>query len=220
MSQTFQKKSLNRPVGCGAVLFSIPMLLVSAFLLIYFCLLATGGLLIIADPLRETDAIVVLSGGSDRSRLEEGARLFKNKQAHWIILTEVTPRSGESNSNTTALSKEVLWELEIPDSAILVTHKAAGSTQEEAKEVCGLMKEKNFQTATVVTDSYHTFRTRLIFGKAITGSGLHISVHPARNSWYRSTTWWMTKEGRTATFSEYTKIFGFWLGLEPEPLEQ
>lgn len=197
--------------GCAnGCLVSLIFLILSPILLFLFSL-ALGGILIVADPLVESDAVIVLSGSDDDSRIEEGARLQKDKQADLVILTEInTP---DSEFTYIQLAKESLWALGIPDSFILVTEKPAESTYEEAQQIKRLMKEKAMKSAIVVTDPFHTFRTRMIFEDVFRGSGIEIHVRPVRNHWYRSNTWFLTETGRQMTFNEVLKIFAYLAGF-------
>ena len=208
--------SARRGRGCRGVslVLLLPLLLIVLVIAGEFILTAIGGILIIADPLRESDAIAVLSGGGDMSRVEEGARLFMEKMGAWLVLTEITPREGDKVTETTTLFKEIAIGEGVPNSSILVTGQAAFSTRQEAVEILNLAQKRGFQSLIVVTDPFHTFRTRLIFRSVFRDSGIDLYIRPVRNHWYKSTTWWATSQGRQATLSEYMKIIAFFSGLE------
>ena len=207
--------------GCrGLSLFLlVPVLLIVVVLAGEFILTAAGGILIIADPLRESDAIAVLSGGGDMSRVEEGSRLFMEKMGEWLVLTEITPREGDKVTETTTLFKQIAIGEGVPNSSILVTSQAAFSTRQEAVEILNLAQKRGFQSLIIVTDPFHTFRTRLIYRSVFRDSGIDLYVRPVRNHWYRSTTWWATSQGRQATLSEYIKIIAYFSGLESGQIE-
>ncbi len=133
--------------GCFGVslLVSIPVILVVVLMAGELMLTALGGVLIIADPLKDSDAIAVLSGGGDMSRLQESATLFSEKKANWLILTEITRKEGEKVTDTTTLFKEIALEQGVPNSAILVTNKAAFSTQDEARQILNLAQNNNLK---------------------------------------------------------------------------
>jgi len=104
--------------------------------------------------------------------------------------------------------------LGIPTGAITITEQAATSTLDEARAVRDLMASRGLQSAIVVTDPFHTFRTRLIFREVFEGSGIKIAIKPVRGHWYRSRSWWLTRQGRTATLQEYAKLFAYFLGFK------
>ena len=189
------------------------MLVLAAFAL-EFILTAIGGILIIADPLKKADAVVVLSGGSDLSRMQEAARLYKDKYADMFILTETGQELRNFNESASFYFQLQAMDMGVPSGAILITEQHASSTYEEAKAVRKLLEQRQFKSCIVVTDPFHTFRTRLIFREVFQDSGITVRVRPVRGHWYRSTTWWTTAEGRETTIQEYIKIFGYFLGVK------
>lgn len=195
------------------MLGGLALLMLAAFVL-EFILTAIGGILIIADPLKKADAVVVLSGGSDLSRMQEAARLYKDKYADMFILTETGQELRNFNESATFYFQLQAMDMGVPSGAILITEQHASSTYEEAKAVRKLLEQRQFKSCIVVTDPFHTFRTRLIFREVFQDSGITVRVRPVRGHWYRSTTWWTTAEGREATIQEYIKIFGYFLGVK------
>jgi uncharacterized SAM-binding protein YcdF (DUF218 family) len=71
-------------------------------------------------------------------------------------------------------------------------------------------------SAMIITDPYHTFRTRLIFRQVFEGSEVDISVRPVREHWYRSNTWWASLEGWQVTILEYGKLAVHLVGIRSE----
>jgi len=175
-----------------------------------------GGLLIIADPLHKADAVAILSGGTGSERMEEGVRIFKDNLANYYILTETGTPGPESASDISKYLKSEALRLGIPNSAILFTRQHASSTLEEAKALRDLMAEKGLHSVIVVTDPFHTFRTKLIVREVFRGRGIAVYVRPVRGHWYRSSTWWTTGRGREVTFLEYAKLIGFLAGIRSD----
>lgn len=173
---------------------------------------AMGGLLIVADPLEPSDAIVALSGGEDR--INEAARLYEEKYGRVVILTETGEFLPEWNVNYSTLLIAEAVRLGIPSGAIVLTEGAATSTLDEARHVRDLMTNRNMQSCIVVTDPFHTYRTRLIFREVFKDSGLSVAIHPVQGHWYQSRSWWLTGQGRKATFQEYLKLFAYLLGFK------
>lgn len=173
---------------------------------------AMGGLLIVADPLEPSDAIVALSGGEDR--INEAARLYEEKYGRVVILTETGEFLPEWNVNYSTLLIAEAVRLGIPSGAIVLTEGEATSTLDEARHVRDLMASRNMQSCIVVTDPFHTYRTRLIFREIFKDSGLRVAVQPVQGHWYQSRSWWLTSQGRKATFQEYLKLFAYLLGFK------
>jgi uncharacterized SAM-binding protein YcdF (DUF218 family) len=104
--------------------------------------------------------------------------------------------------------------LGIPSGALVLTEGEATSTWQEAQRVRDLMTSRNIQSAIVVTDPFHTFRTRLIFREVFQDSGITISIQPVQGHWYQSRSWWATPQGRRATVQEYVKLIAYMLGFK------
>ena len=178
----------------------------------YVLLWAMGGVLIIADPLGEADAVVDLSGG-DLDRIEEAALLFEEKYVKTLIITETGKKLPDIGTSYSTLLKGEARRLGVPDGAILITDLEANSTQEEAVAIRELMKKSELKSCIVVTDPFHSLRTRLIFRKEFQGSDLSVRVRPVRGHWYKSNTWWQSNAGWNATILEYIKLLSNILGV-------
>ncbi len=175
-------------------------------------LTGVAGFLIVADPLEPADAVIVLSGGQ-LDRLQEAAQIYHDRDAQMLILTETGEQlSGYDQPYLFYMELEAL-NLDIPSGAILLTEEHAADTLEEARAVLKLMKREGMHSGIVVTDPYHTRRTRLIFQNVFRGDDIRISVRPVRNSWYRSATWWTSTRGWEATIQEYTRLLAYYSGL-------
>lgn len=162
----------------------------------------------IADPLKRADAIVILSGGGDQ-RMAEAISLYQEKYAGTIILTETGSKVSGFDTDYSFEQRLALMDAGIPPTAILITPEHADSTSEEAKAVLELIGRENTHDLIVVTDSYHTLRTRLIWRDVFKESGINIVVRPGRESWYRSSSWWLSRDGWEATILEYLKLVDF-----------
>jgi uncharacterized SAM-binding protein YcdF (DUF218 family) len=167
-------------------------------------LTAAGKLLIYSDPPHTADAIVVLSGGG-LPRLEEAARLYKEKQAPYIILTEtgiITEKYGELSQ----IEKGQLVDMDIQPQAIFITDMHVDSTTDEARVIRKLLNTKGFKSAVIVTDTFHSRRTHLVFQDAFKGNDLTVYIKPVRDDWYIAATWWTSLEGWQVTLPEASKL--------------
>ena len=191
---------------------AVSMGLVIIALALEFVFWAMGGLLIVEDPIEPSDAIVALSGGEER--VAEAARLYQDKYGRTVILTETGEFLPEWNVNYSTLLVAEAVRLGIPSGAITVTEEAASSTFDEARIVRDLMANRGLKSCIVVTDPFHTFRTRLIFREVFEGSGMSVAIKPVTGHWYKSRSWWLSSEGRSATSLEYIKLLGYFLGIK------
>ncbi len=199
--------------ACSRALL-VGLLLLVLLMGCYASLTLAGSILIVGDPLRRADALVLLSGG-DQARVEEAVRLYKDGYAGLFVLTrtgEVAPGLGTASTQT--LRKDVL-ALGVPSDGIVETQSNADSTYTEAVAVRDLLEERGgIDSCIIVTDPYHTLRTRLVYGEVFRGTHIQIIVRSVRSYWYRSSTWWLSAEGWRVTFSEYTKLAAFLLGVK------
>jgi uncharacterized SAM-binding protein YcdF (DUF218 family) len=173
-----------------------------------------GVLLVRKDPIKSSEALVILSGGGEE-RLEAGASLYHDGKVRRIILTETDElQTGSSTSITTINYDTLASRYGIDKSKLYKTKKTSTSTYEEAQAVLTLMKQKDWKSLIIVTDNFHSRRTGMIFDKTFKGSGIKLSVQPVSNQgyWYDPLRWWKDSESRDVTILEYVKIFYFLSG--------
>jgi uncharacterized SAM-binding protein YcdF (DUF218 family) len=199
-----KEKQKNRKPGC------ISCLAVTLFssILAIFLIVGMGRFLVVADPLKKANAIVVLSGG-EAVRLQEAISLYQEKYADTVILTETGALLEGYDATYSSDQRLVLIDADIPPTAIQVIGKNAASTREEAKLIRTLVANTDTHTLIVVTDPYHTLRARLIWNDVFINSGVEIIVRPARGSWYKPETWWQSRAGWENTFNEYAKLVNY-----------
>ena len=102
----------------------------------------------------------------------------------------------------------------VPSGNILVTSIEASSTYEEAKAVLDLLTRRQISSALIITDPYHTRRTRIIFNDTFQQSEINLAIRPVRGSWFNSRTWFFSLQGWQFTTLEYLKLIGYTLGLK------
>jgi uncharacterized SAM-binding protein YcdF (DUF218 family) len=177
-------------------------------------LIFAGVLLVRKDPLKNSEALVILSGGGEE-RLEAGANLYHDGKVRRIILTETDElQTGSSTPITTINYDTLASRYGIDKSKIYKTKRTSSSTFEEAEAVLILMKQKEWKSLVIVTDNFHSRRTGMIFDKIFKGSGIKVSVQPVnvKGYWYDPLKWWKDSESRDVTMLEYIKIFYFLSG--------
>jgi uncharacterized SAM-binding protein YcdF (DUF218 family) len=196
--ETNKKKS-----GCGCGLAML-ILLVVVVLTSPLILRGIGALLIYADPLKEADSVVALSGDTG-DRVAEAARLYQKQYASYLFITYTEKPARD------ALIRAAVME-GIPADRVIVTEMQVSNTVDEARAIKALAKERAQDSLIIITDPFHTLRTRIIFRNVFRGSGIDVQVRPVGGHWYRSTTWWRTAEGRRYTLEEYLKILLYFFG--------
>jgi uncharacterized SAM-binding protein YcdF (DUF218 family) len=211
-----QKNDGRRPgciqrSGCLAVggTASFFIILVLGVMFLELGLTALGAMLIISDPQHEADAVVVLSGGG-LGRLEEAAKLYEEKYASWVILTETGASSADFGLYSEIDKIEVV-RLGVPVDQIIVTEQHVNDTGDEARVVRKVAQSRGITSLLVVTDPFHSLRTRLIFRERFSGSDIRVYIRPVRGHWYRSTSWWLSRVGWEATMGEYLRLFYYFI---------
>lgn len=150
------------------------------WLLIVFALIGMIHYTGTVDEPESADAIIVLGAGLSRSgrpgwaltrRSSLGAELWHQGFASNIICTG---GYGENQTRSEAdACREVLNRRGVPSSAIVLEERSR-STEENAIYSKEIMQENGWQTALIVSDSYHVFRARYIFSH----EGIGVSLSP------------------------------------------
>lgn len=202
--------------SCLGIFTSGFVVLILVFLLgigVYILFRGAGAFLIVADELANANAIVVLSGG-DETRMSEALDLYDDGYANIIILTE-TGRELENMDVLHSFDMRIqLMNNGVPAGNILITDHIVGSTVDEAEAVKNLLTNRQFSSAIVVTDPYHTKRTSIIFRDTFADSPIKLIIRPVTSSWYNSRSWFRSLRGWQFTFLEYLKLTGYFLGIQ------
>ncbi|RHW39551.1 YdcF family protein [Lysinibacillus yapensis] len=163
--------------------------------LVFIWLLFGKDFLVVNEKPKNSDVIIVLSGGSER--LEKAAGLYHSGYADYVLLT---------NSNASGTTKEKAMALGIPENALIMEGKAT-STYTNALFAKDKIDKYSFNSAIVVTSDYHIRRTKLSFDRVFKDSQMEfVYVASASN-------------GEIGQFSnkkalrEYIKLIGYILGL-------
>jgi uncharacterized SAM-binding protein YcdF (DUF218 family) len=196
---------LIRSLGLGCVF------LLGLVVLGYILLRGAGAFLITGDRIKKVDAVVVLGSG-DMLRAREGARLVLEGYAGWLVLTEPGELEPGQGLGSQFFRSEAISS-GLSEHHILITEEVSVSTIEEAQAVLNLMRQRGFKSVIVVTEPYHTQRTRLIFRRAFDETGFTVRVYPVQGHWYRSSSWFLSLEGWGNTIREYGKLAGFLFGV-------
>lgn len=149
----------------------------------------------VAEPGRRTDAIIVLTGGSDR--IVEGLRLLAADQAKKLLISGVHP--GVKQNELLALMPELPPEM----AERVVLGYAAGNTVGNADEAAEWMQAEGYRSLRLVTAAYHMPRSLLEFRRAM--PGVEILAHPVFPSNIRQDAWWENPGSASLLVGEYLK---------------
>ena len=169
-----------------------------------------GRFLVVSDPLQLADAIVPLAGGFDR--IPHGAKLLAEGYADWFVVTNTPLRMpGIRSSYGELAQQEAIWQ-GVPEDRIIGIPGEVETTYEEALAMRQLLEAHELRSLIVVTDPYHTRRSRMVFRAVFRGSGVTLIVRPVDESWYQTSEWWHMRDGLLATWTEYLKLVLYVVG--------
>jgi uncharacterized SAM-binding protein YcdF (DUF218 family) len=147
------------------------------------------------DPLSPTDAIVVLTGGSER--LATGFELLAQKKARKLFVSGVY--RGVEVAELLRLSRQTPTEME----CCIVLGYAAESTEGNASETAAWMAKEKFRSLRLVTANYHMHRSLLEFKQAM--PGIEVVPHPVFPDSVKQDRWWLWPGTAHLITTEYMK---------------
>jgi uncharacterized SAM-binding protein YcdF (DUF218 family) len=150
-----------------------------------------------------TEAIVVLTGGSER--VSTGLELLMASKGKKLLISGV-PQG--LNLNHILVKHSVTPELR--DCCVFLGH-AADNTVGNAEETRVWVEAEKFHSLRLVTAHYHMPRSLLIFKKAL--PGIEIVPHPVAPDRVKLTDWWLRPGTASLLITEYNKYL-FELGRE------
>jgi uncharacterized SAM-binding protein YcdF (DUF218 family) len=178
-------------------------------------LTAAGRALIVQDPLRPVDAIVVLSG-SLPDRIMEAVDLYHAGLAPRIILTQegLPPglaelrRRGGNMVERYEQNLDIARQLGVPEEAITVVRTPAWSTQTEAEAVVDQLYADGVDSILLVTSKAHARRSALTY-RDLVGDRIDIISCPSRYDNFAPDGWWQRRPFARRLLIEYLKLVNY-----------
>jgi uncharacterized SAM-binding protein YcdF (DUF218 family) len=149
----------------------------------------------VEDPSTTTDAIVVLTGGSER--LSTGLALLEANRGRKLFVSGV--HKGVEMIELLRLTHQSLPEAPC---CIILGH-AADDTVGNAAETAAWMESEHFTSLRLVTAAYHMHRSLLEFHRAM--PAVTIVPHPVFPDAFKKDEWWLWPGTAHLLASEYTK---------------
>ncbi len=148
-----------------------------------------------SQDMRRSDAIVVLTGGSER--LQEGFRLLAEGRADKLLVSGVY--RGVDVRALLRLSQDAPEEL----ACCIAVGYEADDTEGNAGETAAWMAEEGFSSLRLVTAAYHMPRSLLLFRAALPGA--EIIPHPVFPQGFRQENWYLWPGSSALIVTEYSK---------------
>ena len=176
---------------------------VAGFLTALVVLLSVGTFLRSADTPTHADVIVALSGDAHGARTATAATLYREGFAPAVIF------SGASEDPSSVSSAELMardaTKLGVPRAAITLEEDAR-TTDDNARFVLAIMRQRHFSSALLVTSGYHQRRAALAFSRAFAGTTLRFVNVPADDPDWDPLLWWLHPDQRELTLRELGKL--------------
>jgi len=149
----------------------------------------------VTDRTSDTDAIVVLTGGSDR--LEEGLRLLKAERAEKLFV------SGVYRGVEVRHLLDVLRQSRAGLECCIALGYEADNTSGNAAETAAWLKQEGYNSLRLVTAAYHMPRSLLEFRQVM--PDIEIIPHPVFPKNFHQDDWWRWPGSASLLMSEYNK---------------
>jgi len=176
-------------IGLGALLWLVGLLLFVAHISSY----VEPSL---KDDIQTTDAIVVLTGGSER--LQTGIELLREGKAKKLLISGVHPGVGAAQILAhSSLTPEML------DCCVTLGH-TADNTLGNAEEASAFMQEQGFHSLRLVTANYHMPRSLFYFRNIM--PTFAIVEHPVAPDIVSLSDWWQRVGTASLLIGEYDKF--------------
>jgi uncharacterized SAM-binding protein YcdF (DUF218 family) len=168
------------------------------------CAVFAGQILIVENPPKNADAIVVIGGDHKPDRANRVAELFGQHYAALVIVSAGTMvREGDDWVHESEVLHRELLQLGVPESAIVVEQRS-NSTLENAQYTRHLLDTLDADSILLVTSAYHSGRAHQIFHDVL-GDQVTISVQPGTGPGFSARTWWSKADQCPVVISEYWK---------------
>jgi len=189
------------------------------FLLLTFSFIPHMGTYLVAEhDLVEADALVILMG-SVPARALEGADVYLDDFVDKVIVVqtyieseELLAERGVQIPGQAELTRDALVQMGVPQRQIEVLPDGVRSTWEEAQAVCSYLADnREIETLVLVTSSFHTRRTFIIFERACRNLGrdVEIIIRPSSYDSFQAESWWQDRESAKLVVLEYMKLAYF-----------
>ena len=180
-----------------------------------------AGLYVVDDGLEPADAVVALRGSPEEQqiRTEEAAKLVRRRYAPILLLSvNAIPYFGHPERQ---FIEEYLNQQGFPAQQLRFCENTGNSTAEEALAVRDCLERMGAKEIILVTSEYHTRRSRFIYQRVLSGSGIVFRVHPAYSNQFWDKHWWRKRIWAKTFFEETVRMIwavieqGSW--SEPQP---
>jgi len=177
---------------------------------------AAGHALVVDDPGRPADAIVVVAGGTP-GREARAAALFQAGGAPQVLVSrQFVPQRvrtllelGIRPLDFQGESVAALEKFGVPRSAIVTLDKPVEITETELRRVVAVAKARGWRRVTLVTSAFHARRVRLIWTREAAGA-VEAGLAVTHDECSAEDGWWRRRRCSEAVLHEYLGLFALY----------
>jgi uncharacterized SAM-binding protein YcdF (DUF218 family) len=177
---------------------------------------AAGHALVVDDPGRPADAIVVVAGGTP-GREERAAALFQAGGAPQVLVSrQFVPQRvrtllelGIRPLDFQGESVAALEKFGVPRSAIVTLDEPVEITETELRRVVAVAKARGWRRVTLVTTAFHARRVRLIWTREAAGA-VEAGLAVTHDECSAEDGWWRRRRCSEAVLHEYLGLFALY----------
>lgn len=182
-----------------------------------------GHWLVVADPLDEAEAVVVLSGHLP-FRAMEAATLYREGWVEEVWLTKVAQQAEESAmarlgfkpGREENLNRQILERLGVAPQAIRLLSEEIWNTADEVRLIARELERIKGQRVILVTSKAHTRRVRATW-RVLVGESPHAIVRYSTEDPYDPWRWWRNTRDALAVSRELFGLMNVWAGFPIMP---
>ncbi len=169
-----------------------------------------GGWLDVGTPPKKTDYVMLLSGDRN-TRPFQVADLYQQKLADRVMITSSKKSSKSLAPEKHEILVDILVRCGVPENKITPIDSRCASTFDEAATLNRFLDENPETSFCVVTNQYHTRRTRWVFSKVLGPKINRVYFVSAPTDHFHAGNWWKHEEGFTLYLSEFFKFAFYWV---------
>lgn len=168
-----------------------------------------GRWLDVGEQPQPCDYVMLLNGDRD-TRPFAVADLYQKGTASRVLITSVGGHQMTHEPPTHEVAMRILAECDVPETHVEFIDSQCDNTFDEAQTLAAFLRTHPRAKFCVVTNSYHTRRSRWVFRHVLGDEMRRVQFVSAPTDFYNAKNWWKHEDGFVAYSAELLK-FGFYL---------
>jgi uncharacterized SAM-binding protein YcdF (DUF218 family) len=171
-----------------------------------------GTVLIHDDGPAKADLAVVLAGDHYGRRIQKAGDLVRSGFVPAALVSGPGPHYGLYESDVAIAFAATKG---YPQASFISFRNSALSTRDEAAAIIPELVRRNVRSAILVTSDFHTARARRTFREMAHRLGAQVEMRTvaAPDEFFRSESWWRSRQGQKTVFIEWSKTVASAIGM-------